>query len=92
MVTSNRVVRVTADTHLPDVLDEARVSPVVLEQDGVRFYLSLVPDMQPAGSDRETALAILDEALGTWADVDVDKVIQDIYEARDKGSRDYEGP
>lgn len=42
--------------------------------------------------DAERVRRILDEAAGSWADLDVDKIIADIYEARRAGSRPLTGP
>lgn len=47
------------------------------------------PGAPPPAPDRETTLAALEAAAGSWADLDVDTIIRDIYEARIRGSRDF---
>lgn len=134
MVAPPKVIKVTSETTLQDVLDDAAQSPVVLERNGRRFIVTandaavgdanadlpagnaayrrrgegaapeaadrtehvgpfnhLAPEPLPPTPDRETVLAILDEVAGSWTDLDIDTMIRDIYEARVRGSRGFEG-
>ncbi|MFT4037298.1 MAG: hypothetical protein QM692_03885 [Thermomicrobiales bacterium] len=137
MVAPPKIIKVTSETRLPDVLDDAAQSPVVLERDGLLFVVTTntsrevanglaeeavpaaiadswswaeratspandqtetgypsvrrEPGVLPPTPDRETVLSILDEVAGSWADLDTDAMIRDIYEARIRGSRDYQG-
>ena len=40
MATAPKTVRVTAETALPELLDDAAREPIILERDGERFRLS----------------------------------------------------
>lgn len=82
-------VKVTPESDLESLLDEATNAPLLLERNGVTYRLSLENVQTPADreSARERELRMLDETIGSWADLDIDKIIHDIYEARKAGSR-----
>ncbi len=42
--------------------------------------------------DPERVLKILDETVGGWTDLDIDKIFAEIYEARRVGSRPPDRP
>lgn len=86
-----KTIRVTKETELPDLLDDAARGPVILERDGERFRLSrdeAIADLP----DPEFVRATLAATAGSWADIDIDQVIVDIYEARKAGSRPLDRP
>ena len=91
MATAHKTVRVTEETALPELLDDAANAPVILERDGERFRLSRDEDIayEP---DPERVRATLAATAGSWADVDVDRVIRDVSEAREAGSRPPDRP
>ena len=91
MVAARKIIKVTSETTLPDVLHDAEVSPVVLERDGQHFVLALDTgiDYEPDGDAVRTMLA---EVAGSWAHLDIDEMIRGIYEAREQGSRGYDRP
>jgi hypothetical protein len=77
---------VTSDIDLPSLLDRAARSPVLLERNGEVFRLAREDDIyyEP---DPEFVKANLAATIGSWADLDVDALIADLYEARRAGSR-----
>lgn len=91
MVAKPPTIKVTAETSLASLLDEADKGPLILERDGAFFRLVREDgiDYEP---DPERVLRILDETIGGWADLDIDKIIADIYEARRAGSRPLDRP
>src|SRR4051794_14136701 len=74
MATVPKTVRVTAETALPELLDDAAQEPIMLERDGERCRLSRDEDIagepDPAG-----VRAMLAATAGSWADLDVDEMI-----------------
>jgi hypothetical protein len=88
-------IKVTPKSELEPLLDEADSnSPVLLERRGVVYRLSKA-DADLAFDDEVDAEAVrrmLDETLGSWADVDVDRMIEDIYSWRRAGSRPPDRP
>ena len=91
MATTPKTIRVTEQTALPELLDDAAEAPVILERDGERFRLSRDEGIayEP---DPERVRATLAATLGSWADLDVDRMIREIYEAREAGSRPLDRP
>jgi hypothetical protein len=88
MMASNPTpIHVTEETDLRDLLDEAAQGPVLLVRGGDRFRLVREDDDIAYEPDVELVRANLAATLGSWADVDVDAMIADIYEARRAGSR-----
>jgi hypothetical protein len=86
MATRARTLKVTDDSEIATLLDNANVKPVLLEKDGVVFRLSRVDDEWPE-PDPERVAKMLDEVVGSWADIDADALIAELYEARERGSR-----
>ena len=84
-------IRVTSDTDLPRLLDDAARGPLLLERDGELFRLTREDDIayEP---DPELVRRTLDETAGSWADLDVDTIIAEVYEARRTGSRPPDRP
>jgi hypothetical protein len=83
-------VKVTSESELVSLLDEADTnSPVFLERRGAVYQLSKVDDTQPIDyePDAEAVRRMLDEVAGSWADLDIDQMIEDIYRRRKEGSR-----
>lgn len=83
---SREPIHVTSETELPELLDHAEHAPLLLEREGVLFRLAREDDIayEP---DPEFVLRTLAATAGSWADLDVDEMIEDIYEARRAGSR-----
>jgi uncharacterized protein YggE len=91
MATTHRTIRVTDTTNLAELLDDAELEPITLERGGVRFRLSRDESIayEP---DPEAVRAALAASVGSWADLDVDEIIREIYEAREAGSRPIHRP
>jgi hypothetical protein len=91
MATEPKTIRVTATTELPRLLDEAANGPVILERHGERFRLSREDDIayEP---DPDLVRATLEATAGSRADLDVDRLIDEIYAARRSGSRPLDRP
>ena len=91
MATAPKTIHVTAETALPELLDDAAREPIVLERNGERFRLSRDEDIayEP---DPEGVRAMLAAVAGSWADLDVDEMIREIYEDREAGSRPFDRP
>ena len=91
MKSALKLVLVTSETDLPSLLDDAAQAPILLARDGELFRLAREDDIfyepDPA-LVRETLAA----TAGSWADVDVDGVVADLFEARRAGSRPPERP
>ncbi len=95
MATKPNAVRVTAETDLGRLLDEAEREPVLLERDGVVFRLSwetFAYAKEPDPERAERVRAALDASVGSWADLDIDAVIESLYEARRAGTRPPDRP
>ena len=88
---STSPIRMTTETDLPTLLDDAAKGPLLLERDGELFRLSRETDLayEP---DLELVRQTLAETAGSWADLDVDATIGDLYAARRAGSRPPERP
>jgi hypothetical protein len=75
------------------LLAEASDHDLLFERDGLLFRLS-----QDGGWEGREDLSneeyqrILDETLGSWSDIDADKLISDIYRWREEGSRPIDRP
>lgn len=91
VATRHKSVPVTADTDLPELLDDATMAPLILERNGERFRLSREEgiDYEP---DPTLVRKTLSATAGSWADVDVDQITRELYEARRVGSRPLERP
>lgn len=92
MPSNPKPIPVTDETDLPSLLDEAARGPVLLERDGERLRLVREEDDIAYEPDVERVRKILDETVGSWADVDADAMIAAIYEARRAGSRPPDRP
>jgi hypothetical protein len=87
MVHAHKLIRVTAETDFPALLDDAAKAPVLLERDGELFRLARADEDIAYEPDAALVRSTLAATAGSWADLDVDRVIEDLYEARRAGSR-----
>lgn len=91
MAKNVKPVKVTPESELMRLLDEAdSSSPVLLERRGVVYRLSTVNDSEEVEKewDAEAVRRNLDETIGSWAHLDTDQMIEDIYRWRREGSRE----
>jgi hypothetical protein len=81
-------IKVTAGSELAALLDEAARTPLLLEKDGVAYRLARaeVDDIW-AGYDAAKVIEALEQTAGSWADIDTDALIANLYRAREEGSR-----
>lgn len=90
MAKNMKPVKVTSGSDLMRLVDEAATnSPVLLERHGVIYRLSKVAESLDVDDepDAEAVRQNLTETVGSWADLDTDKLIDDMYEARRAGTR-----
>ena len=93
MLDEPKVMKVVAGSEIDRLLDEAEAAPLILERNGTRFRLSKEAKEDIwAGYDPQAARKALDETAGSWADLDTDKMIEDIYRWREEGSRPPDRP
>jgi hypothetical protein len=86
----HKIIKVAADSELGKLVDAARRHPVLLEKDGAVYSISphsSDPDDLWAGYDPRSVKKAIAETAGSWKDLDMDKLIADIYRARKEGSR-----
>jgi hypothetical protein len=98
MAAEPKPIKITPSIRIVDLLERADKAPLVLEQNGVRYRLSR-EDEAPhededlwADYDPEEFIEALNAAAGSWADLDADALVQDIYRWRREGSRPADRP
>jgi len=93
MSTEPKRIRVNANTKLEPILEEAKKSPILLEKDGITYRLNAeeVDDIW-GGYDPEKVRAALASTAGSWADMDTDTILSNLYRARMEGSRPISRP
>ncbi len=79
-------VRIDPDSELARLLDEVGEMPILLEKNGEVYRLMKEEDSW-AAYDSEKVKAAIRKTTGSWADIDADKFITDLYRAREEGSR-----
>lgn len=85
-----RKIKVSQGSELAQLLTQAEATPILLEKDGKLFrleYLEKEPKDFLEGYDPEKVREAIAATAGSWAAVDTDKLIADIYRARKEGSR-----
>jgi hypothetical protein len=95
MAQEPRTIKVTANSELGKLVDEARRHPVLLEKDGAVYSLtpaSSDPDDLWAGYDPKKVRDAIITYGGSWAELDAEAVIDEIYASRKKGSRPANRP
>jgi hypothetical protein len=82
-------IEVVPGSELDCQLAEADGTAVVLVRNGRRFRVVAEDSTEDiwAGYDPERVRQALDETAGSWADIDADALIADIYRWREEGSR-----
>jgi hypothetical protein len=99
MATAHRTYVVEPGSELDRLLDEANDASVAVVRGGARFWLVRdQTDEAPAGRgpwaeyDPEKAREGMETAAGSWADLDTEQMIEDIYRRREEGSRPSDRP
>ncbi len=84
------IIRVAAGSELARLLAKADAGPLLLEKDGDLYRLDRVatePENIWEGYDPERVREAIAATAGSWADLDADRLIADLYRAREEGSR-----
>ena len=95
MASRPKKIKVSAGSELGKLLNEAREHAVVLETNGELYRLDRMekePEDIWEGYDPEKVREAVKKSAGTWADLDGDELIADIYRAREEGSRPADRP
>jgi hypothetical protein len=82
-----RRIIVPRGSDLAKLLTEAEEMPILLEKDGEFFRLERMENEPKdifAGYDPNKAKEAIAATAGSWADLDTDKLIADIYRAREE--------
>ena len=91
MATTHKTVRVTDETDLPHLLDDAAKGPVILERGGERFRLSRADDLF-ADYDPERVRDGLRRFAGTIGAEEGERRKRLIYRGREEGARPLDRP
>ena len=89
-----------ADEELAERIAEsaAEGKPLRVEAGGKRYVLVVCRESEETsigrttGYDPEKVAEMLDKSAGAWVDLDVDRMICNLYKARDEGSRPIDRP
>jgi hypothetical protein len=91
-----KTIRVKPGSELDQLLAEADDAELQFERDGIRYRVNRVDTESDAdlwsGYDSEAALAGMRRAAGSWGDVDADALKEELYRAREQGSRSSDRP
>ena len=95
MLNTPRRIRITANSTIFPLLEEAANQPLLLEKDGVVYRLER--EVKPREDiwsryDPEAALEGIEAAAGSWKDIDPEEFKAFIYRAREEGSRPLDRP
>src|SRR5438105_5013424 len=89
-----RRIKVIPGSELDRLLSVAAQAPVLLERDGERYRLYREADTKwgPVVYNPQVVREALWRAAGTWADLDADSLIAELYRVRGEGSRPADRP
>jgi len=88
-----KTIKVPPGSEVDRLLDAAEDAPLLLERNGARFRLAKEPDDDIwAGYDPEKFRTVLEETAGSWADLDTEALIEQVYRWREEGSRPPDRP
>lgn len=91
MVHEPEAIHIADDSELARLLKHIEIRPIRLEKDGV-VYRVIREDNAWAGYDPAKVRAAVRATAGSWADLDADALIADLYRAREEGSRPADRP
>jgi hypothetical protein len=94
MVGEAKLIEVAPGSEVDRVLEAADAGPVVLDRGGVRYRVvrETGPATDDSDDDPKDFRKALEETAGSWADLDTDKIIEDIYRWREEGLRPPDRP
>jgi hypothetical protein len=84
-------IHIAEDSELAALLQHVAGAPLRLETNGVIYRVTREVD-QPEAYDPEKVRAAVKATSGSWADIDTDALIDDLYQAREAGSRPADRP
>ncbi len=89
-----RRMKVKPGSELARLLEAARGDVLLLEKDDelYRIVREMKEEDISGGYDPEKVREALAETAGSWADIDTDSLIAEIYRAREQGSRPASRP
>ncbi len=92
MATTHKTIRVTEETGLPELLDDAARAPILLERDGTLFRLSRADDDLFAGHDPERVRDGLRRFAGTIGAEEGERLKAIVDRGREDGTRPPDRP
>ncbi len=88
MLPDPKRIKIRPNSEIARLLEDARDQPLVLESNGVTYRLYREePENIWQDYDPEKARRTIAELAGSWVDIDTDRMIQELYRAREEGSR-----
>jgi len=84
-------IHIADNSELARLLEHVDTTPVRLEKNGVVYRVVREHDAW-SGYDPAKVRAAVRAAAGSWADLDTDAMIADLYRAREEGSRPADRP
>jgi hypothetical protein len=94
MVATHKPIKVTAESDLIRLLEQAANEPLLLEKDGVVYRINRVDDEEDiwAGYDPERSRQVLRETAGSISREEAERIKELIYKGREEGSRPASRP
>jgi hypothetical protein len=89
-VTDPKKIVVEPGSELDRLLDEVDPEGLLIERNGDLYRLERAdsaPSAARSGYDPDAARAAIEAAAGSWSDVDIDALVEQIYRTREEGSR-----
>ncbi len=90
MTREPRRIRVEPGSEFERLLAEIGETPVLLDNDGELYFLDRAEGESENifhGYNPELVREAITATAGSWADLDIDAIVADIYRAREEGSR-----
>ena len=90
-----RTIQVEEGSDLAHLLESAECEPVILEKDGTRYRLareSVETENIWSGYDPDKVRKTVAKLAGRWADLHTDALIENLYRAREEGTRPASRP
>lgn len=90
-----RRIKVRPGSEFERLIAEVGATPVVLDNDGELYLLNRLerePEDIFQGYNPELIKEAIATTAGSWADLDIDAIVADIYRAREEGSRPASRP
>lgn len=95
MASDPKIIKVTSGSELAKLLARAAAAPLLFEKDGELYRLDRIGKERESlweGYDPEEVRKAVAATAGTWADLDTDALIAELYRAREEGSRPASRP